>query len=68
MLGKSLNFPLLIGITLKLFAVSLRFKTSYFNEANKALQPTPIRFAPGVARTSYRQLITSSFKPPVQGG
>ena len=30
----------------------------YKIQPNKALQPTPIRFAPGVARTFYRQLIT----------
>ncbi len=35
---------------------------------NKALQPTPIRFAPGVARTIYLQLITSILSSPVQGG
>ena len=37
-------------------------------QPNKALQPTPIRFAPGVARTLYRQLITSRLRAPVQGG
>ena len=34
----------------------------------KTLQPTPSRFALGVARTSYPQLITSSPRSPVRGG
>ena len=34
----------------------------------KTLQPTPSRFALGVARTSFRQLITSSLRSPVRGG
>ncbi len=35
---------------------------------NKALQPTPSRFALGVARTVNFQKITSQIRLPVQGG
>ncbi len=35
---------------------------------NKALQPTPSRFAAGVARSRYRQLFTIRLRSPVRGG
>ena len=37
-------------------------------QANKALQPTPSRFAAGIARTLYRQFTSGLARLPAQGG